>query len=38
MRNNRQLRFAPLWVMAVIVGYLVFTVLGSRTVQSLLGR
>ena len=33
-----KLRLATLWVLAVLGGYFVFNVWGSRTVQSLLGR
>ena len=35
---NWKLRIAPWWVIAVIAGYLVFTVMSSRTVQSFLGK
>ena len=33
-----KLRLAPWWVMAVVIGYLVFNILGSRIVQSMLHR
>ena len=35
---NPKLSLAPWWVMAVVVGYLVFNIWDSRFVQSLLHR
>ena len=36
--SEMKLRLANLWVVAVLAGYFVFNILGSRTVQSLLGK
>ncbi len=33
-----KLRLATLWMLAVLAGYFVFNILGSRTVQGLLGK
>ena len=33
-----KLRFAPWWVTAVVIGFFVFNILGSRLMQSMLHR
>ena len=42
MRDNDEpksiLRFAPWWVTAVVIGFLVFNILGSRVVQGMLHK